>query len=168
MQITSRLTATRLSRVEPGDLFIFNDNNDSSGDRCQGSGEESGYQLVLMLGPISQTRTELPVLTDLPRSTPVVPFSKDYTVSLPCDPKGWVFSEPKAGTCVVLSRETLYIRARFGFADEFTQTYVRIKDGSVCANDAGQFAPPPSDCAYATELTFSTAEKEPRIILSLK
>jgi hypothetical protein len=121
-----------------------------------------------MLGPISETHPELPVLTDLPRSTRVVSFSKDYTVSLPCEAKAWLSSEPQVGRCAVVSAEALYIRARYGYAGQFTQTYVGIKDGLVCVNDVGHFAPPSGDCAYATELTFWTTEKDPRMILSFK
>jgi hypothetical protein len=163
MEITPNLRAVRFDQVGPGDLFLVQDGTGSY-VAIAVKDPRAGDMMMLLLGPASADALYVPVLTNLPSHTPVVSFSKNYQIRLPCETKAWFITEPQPQNCVVLSEDRLYIRPLYGWAGQSTRCYIDANDGSLLMDGSGQFARPRGECAYALEWSFWTTETEPREI----
>jgi hypothetical protein len=164
MEIIPNLRTAQLAQVNPGDLLII-PSDAGSYVAVAVKDPYKNERLVLLLGPASIRVPNVPILTEFPLHTPVISFSKDYALRLPCDVTKWFPSEPAGGQCIVVSGDSFYVRASYGWAGQTTKTYISLKDGLLLADTSGRFLQPRDKCAYAVEWALLTVETRPRIIL---
>jgi hypothetical protein len=171
MEITPSLKVTRFAQLEPGDLFIVPNGDEALVAMVAEDPTQNGEQLMLTLGPTFPAGTTGPSIMRCADMT-VLSLAKAYELRLPCQPGGWLPSEPAPDkNCILVTEHGAYWRANFDSARTggFKPCYADIVTGLVHTTGRGpfqQFAMPGGQAAFAVAWEIATIEKEPRVILA--
>jgi hypothetical protein len=168
-------TVTRLSKLNPGDLFVF-------------THDKSFYIALLVVDPLTNDKLALPLGPNrfakmkyaslmAPRlSDTVISFGNDYQLTFPSGTNGWTDEQPRPEDyCLLLSDNEIYIRADFGTLMNHPipyLCYVDLRTGRIKIKGEGQSAQfamingPEGSYMFLTEWAFFTVEKEPQQIVA--
>jgi hypothetical protein len=135
MDTVPGLRSCRFDQLAPGDLFFMRHDRSSYvaltvKDPKSSEDANANDQMVLVVGPMtSESLTNLPLLTSFQQQMPVVSFSKNYTLRLPCSTEAWLAIEPPIDhPCLALAEDRAYIRAQFGVPGRMGRCYIDVKD----------------------------------------
>lgn len=173
MEFTPNLNATRFSKLEPGELFLFADNNAPVLGLAAKDPVQDNDVVTVILGGTINPNSIGRILG--PRDGEVLSYGKEYVLRLPAEPQGWTVAPPEADKlCFVVCRQAsteqrLLLRANFSPDDIFRPCYVDMKDDRILTSSS-QLRPsyliPRDFIGYAVKWSILTKETEPRVILS--
>jgi hypothetical protein len=130
MDIKPALQVTRLEKLTPGDLFIFDWSGGQSAAIKITDPKENGQKLTLLLGPAFTGTGNAggPELIQEQRIS-VVSFGTNYTIRFPVSPTDWMINEkPTVGAYMATNGNDVFFR----IPTPQWELYINLKNGELC------------------------------------